>query len=91
MKPSDDWGKVRMLVVLFLVLQLVSTVLVWSLNPVGPRAESEFALLLAADLVAFSVVSHIAMAGNRGERIRGGFVLGGSAAALLLMFLVLIV
>jgi hypothetical protein len=91
LNPSGEWGRVRVLVVLFLVLQLVATVLVWSLNPVGPKSESEFALLLAADLVAFSVVSYIARKGNREEPINRAFVLAGSAVVLALMFLVPVV
>ena len=88
MNPSAEWRRVRILVVLFLALQLVATILAWSLNPVGPRSESEFALLLAADLVAFAVVSYVARKGNREEPIRRGYVLVGSVVVMLLMFLV---
>jgi len=88
---SDDWGRIRVLVLMFLALQVVATMLVWSLNPVGPRSESEFALLLAADLVAFAVVSYVARKGNREEPIRRGYVLAGSMVVLLLMFLVPVV
>ena len=91
MTSPAEWGRVKTLVVLFLVLQLVSLVLLWSLNPLSPRAESDFALLLAADLVAFATVSYIVRKGNRGENAKGGFVLGGSVVALLFMLLVLVV
>jgi len=90
MMSSGEWGKAKMLVVLFILLQLVSTVLLWSLNPVGSKEESDFALLLAADLVAFSAVSYMSRKGNRGEPVHGGFILAGSAVALFFMLLVLI-
>ncbi len=80
-----------MLVVLLLILQLVSVVLVWLLDPVSQRSQTAFSLLLAADLVAFSVVSYIRRVGNRGERVSGAFILAGSGMVLFFMFLVLLV
>ena len=87
---SDEWGGLRVLVALLLVLQLVSVLLVWSLNPVGQKSQTSFALLLAADLVAFSIVSHTARTWNRGSCVKGPFVLAGSGAVLLFMLLALI-
>lgn len=87
----EEWSKVRTLVVLLLVLQAVSVVLMWSLNPVGQRSETSFALLLAADLVAFSSVSYLGRRENLGGKIRGEFVLAGSAVVLLFVLLALAV
>jgi uncharacterized membrane protein YozB (DUF420 family) len=84
-------GQLRTLVVLLLTLQCVSVVLAWSLNPVSQRSQTAYALLLAADLVGFSLVSYISRVGNRGETVRGAFVLAGSAAVLFFMFLVSLV
>ena len=88
MSPSE-WGKLRTLVALLLILQLVSVLLAWSLDPVCQQSETSFALLLAADLVAFSVVSYLARTSNQGIGGRGPFVLAGSVAVLLFMLLAL--
>ena len=84
-----EWGKLRLLVALLLVLQLVSVLLVWSLNPIGQQSEASFALLLAADLVAFSIVSYLVRTRNNDGGAKGAFVLAGSAAVLLFMLLAL--
>lgn len=84
MSPKE-WSGIRLLVAFLLVFQLVSVVLMWSLNPIDQRSEAAFALLLASDLVAFSIIAYVARLRNLG--VRGAFVLMGSAAVLLLMFL----
>ena len=47
------------IVALLLVLEAVSLYALWTLNPVGPAAESVFAFYLAADLVSFAMVSYV--------------------------------
>ena len=86
----EEWSKVRTLVILLLVLQAVSVLLMWSLNPKGQRSETSFALLLAADLVSFSSISYLTRVENLGGRIRGALVLAGSAVVLLFMLFALI-
>lgn len=87
---SDEWRSVKMLVVFLLILQAVSVVLMWSLNPLGERSQASFALLLAADFVSFSMISYIARNRSSGGGIRGAFVLMGSAATFLFMFLAML-
>lgn len=87
---AKEWQSVRLLVALLLVLQLVSVVLMWSLNPIGQRSEASFALLLAADLVSFSMVSYMARGRDLEGGVRGSYVLMGAAATLLFMFLAIL-
>ena len=82
---AKEWQSVRLLVALLLVLQLVSVVLMWSLNPIGQRSEASFALLLAADLVSFSMVSYMARGRDLEGGVRGSYVLMGAAATQLFM------
>ena len=86
---AGEWSKLRLLVALLLVFQLVSVLLAWSLNPIGQQGEASFPLLLAADLVAFSVVSYLVRTVSREGGARGPFVLAGSATVLLFMLLAL--
>ena len=88
MSPSE-WGSLRVFVALLLLLQLVSVLLAWSLNPIGGQSENSFALLLAADLIAFSIVSYLARTNNQEGGARGPVVLAGSAAVLFFMLLAL--
>lgn len=87
---ANEWSGVRNLVAFLLVLQLVSVVLMWTLNPIGQRSEASFALLLAADLVAFSIISYVSRVRALGRGIREPFVLVGSAAVFLFTLLALI-
>lgn len=87
---AEDWNMLRMFVVLLLGLQVVAVVFAWLLNPLGAKSQAEYVLLLSADLVAFALVSYVARVGGRGTRLRGGYLLGGSVAVLVFMFLVLL-
>jgi len=87
---TSSWESTKMLVILLLALQAVAVVFAWLLNPLGPKSETDYALLLAVDLVAFALISYVGRLGGTGEDPRGGFVLAGSAVALILMFLVLL-
>lgn len=86
----DEWGSLRLFVVLLLGVQVVSVVFAWLLNPLGGKSQTEFVLLLATDLVAFALISYIGRIGGRGQSPRGGYILAGSAAVLFFMFLVLL-
>jgi membrane associated rhomboid family serine protease len=86
----NDWGSTKMLVLLLLAVQAVAVVFSWLLNPLGPKSETEYALLLAVDLVAFALISYVGRLGGAGTDPRGGYVLAGSAVVLFFMFLVLL-
>jgi hypothetical protein len=88
---EGEWRKVRTLVLLLLLLQLVVVVFAWLLNPTAQKSQTAYAFLLAADLVAFSMVSYMSRAFNRGDSVNGGYVLAGCAVALGFMVLVLLV
>ena len=91
MSSGDDWRATRMLVLLLLVVQVIAVVFAWLINPLGPKSEAEYALLLAVDLVAFALVSYIGRLGGMGEAPRGRYALAGAAVVLFFMFLVLLV
>jgi len=86
----SDWGSTKMLVLLLLAVQAVAVVFAWLLNPLGPKSETEYALLLAVDLVAFALISYVGRLGGAGRNLREGYVLAGSALVLFFMFLVLL-
>ena len=90
MSARSDWGSTKMLVLLLLAVQAVAVVFAWLLNPLGPKSETEYALLLAVDLVAFALISYVGRLGGAGKGPRGGYVLAGSAVVLIFMFLVLL-
>ena len=46
-------------VALLLLLEIVSVYFLWSLNPLGHGSETAFALFLALNLVAFSMISYV--------------------------------
>ena len=90
MSALNDWGSTKMFVILLLAVQAVTVVFAWLLNPLGPKSETEYALLLAVDLVAFALISYVGRLGGAGENPRGGYLLAGSAVVLFFMFLVLL-
>ena len=91
MSIRSDWGSTKMLVLLLLLVQGVSVIFAWLLDPLGPKSETEYALLLAVDLVAFALVSYVARLGGAGRNPRDGYVIAGSAVVLFFMFLILLV
>ena len=91
MNSDDEWGMLRLFVVLLLAVQVIAVVFAWLLNPLGAKSQSEYVLLLSADLVAFALISYIGRVGGRRGDLRGGYLLAGSAVVLFFMSLVLLV
>ena len=90
MSAKNDRESSKMFVLLLLAVQVVVVVFAWLLNPLGPKSETEYALLLAVDLVAFALISYVGRLGGAGRDPRGGYVLAGSVVVLVFMFLVLL-
>jgi len=90
LSAQDNWWSTRMFVILLLAVQVVAVAFAWLLNPLGPKSETEYALLLAVDLVAFALISYVGRLGGAGKNPRGGYVLAGSALVLFFMLLVLL-
>jgi len=86
----NEWGSTKMLVLLLLAVQAVTVVFAWLLSPLGPRSGTEYALLLAVDLVAFALISYVGRLGESGKDPKESYVLAGSAVVLFFMFLVLL-
>ena len=90
MNHGDTWGNTRSFVLLLLGVQVVVVVLAWALNPLGPKSETEYAMLVAADLVAFALISYIGRLNGMGAVHRDGYLVAGSVAVLLFKFLLLL-
>ena len=60
-----------------LLLQLVSTVTVWLLNPANAISEELFALFTAVNLVAFALFSYTYRTEGKGGVARTTYVLAG--------------
>ena len=73
-------------VALLILLELVSVVSLWALNPVSTAGEKTFALLLAVDLVAFAMISYVYRMSKTGESAARAPILTGCCFALLLLF-----
>jgi len=90
MSSDEGWSMLRLFVLLLLAVQVIAVVFAWLLNPLGPKSQTEYVLLLSADLVSFAIISYIARVGGSGSGPRGGYLVAGSAAVLVFMFLVLL-
>ena len=71
---------------LLLLFELVSVFFLWTFNAVGPDAESTFALLLAADLVSFAMISYVYRVLNREDRFGRLPLLAGCVFICVLLF-----
>jgi hypothetical protein len=76
---------VRRVVALFLLLQLVSTGYLWTVNAIGTVSEARFAVFLAVNLLSFSIVAYIYTHDKWGEAIARGWVLVGALGLVLLL------
>jgi len=74
-------------VTLLLLLEVLSVYFLWTFNQIGPGAESTFALLLAADLVSFAMISYVYRALKRENRIGRLPLLAGCAFIIVLLLL----
>lgn len=70
-----------------LLLEALSVYFLWTLNPVGPGAESAFALYLAADLVSFAMISYVYRALKKENRIGRAALLAGCCFIFILLLL----
>ena len=55
------------IVIAFLLLQGVSVLTVWSLDTTSMKSENIFAVFVAVNLVAFSMISYVFRADDRGD------------------------
>jgi hypothetical protein len=72
---------------LLLLLGLVSVAFLWTLNPVGSRNETTFAMYLSVDLVVFAMTSYIYREIKWKEGVGGVPLIGGCLMLLLLLFI----
>lgn len=79
-------GLYQRVVALLLLLEVVSVYLLWVLNPVDQASQATFALFLAVDFVAFSMISYVYRVDKRGEGVNRGLMLLGCCMLLILLF-----
>ena len=75
----------RIVVTLLLVLQIVSTGYLWTVNGIGTLSEARFAVFLAVNLLSFSIVTYIYTHDNWGEAVARGWILVGALGLALLL------
>ena len=73
-------------VALLILLEIVSVVSLWTLNPLSTADEKTFALLLGVDLVAFAMISYTYRAFKTGESAARAPIIAGCCFAVLLLF-----
>jgi tryptophan-rich sensory protein len=71
---------------LLLLLEAVSVFLLWSLDPVGRLGVTVFALFLALNLVAFSMISYVYRKPKMGEPVSRILLLSGCCALAVFLF-----
>lgn len=86
LETDYEWIGTRV-VALLLLLEALSVFLLWTFDPVGPAAESTFALFLAADLISFAMISYIYRVLKSENRIRRLPLLLGALLISALLFL----
>jgi hypothetical protein len=75
---------IRRVVALLLALQVVSTVYLWTGNAVGIVSDARFAVLLAVNLLSFSIVAYVYTRDRWGEVVTRRWIIAGSLAFILL-------
>jgi hypothetical protein len=73
------------LVSLLLVLQLVSSVYLWTITTVSAPSAGRFALFLAIDLLSFAIVAYVYTRDKWGEAISRVWILAGSIGLIILL------
>jgi hypothetical protein len=75
----------RRVVALLLVLQIVSTGYVWTVNAIGTLNQARFAVFLAVNLLSFSIVTYIYTHDKWEEAISRGWILAAALGLALLL------
>ena len=72
-------------VIVLLVLQLVASQTIWTLNATDQNSEELFALFVAVNLVSFSLISYVYRIERRKDSINRGLLLAGVSIILVLL------
>ena len=81
-----NWFPTKRIIVLFLLLQGVSIVLLWTLDALNEVSEGTFALFLAVDMISFAMISYVYRHDKEGEAPSRGWLIVGSVLVLVLLF-----
>ena len=81
--PEAAWQGV---VALILVLQLISVVFLWTLNPYDPQAEPAFALYLVVVLLSFTMISYAYRGLKQSNTVQKVPILAGCIVVISLLF-----
>jgi len=75
----------KLMLSLFLSLQIISTVFLWSLNPTDIVSETKFAIFLAVDLLSFAMVAYSYRKLSWGQMTNSNWILLGSLGLVMLL------
>ena len=76
----------KFLLSLFICLQAISTVVLWSLNSTEVASQAKFTIFLAIDLVCFAMVAYSYRKLSWGLLISSAWILVGSFGLVVLFF-----
>jgi hypothetical protein len=83
--------QVNRIIVLLLVLQLISTGFLWTIDALNEISESIFALFVAVDLLSFAMISYIYRVEKANASPSKVWILTGCVLLLVMIFSSLIV
>jgi len=71
---------------LLLLLQLISSIFLWTLNALGSVSGGKFATFLAVDMLALTMVAYTYTHEKWGEMVSRVWMLAGSVGLIVLLF-----
>ncbi|MCL5068279.1 MAG: hypothetical protein M1368_08000 [Thaumarchaeota archaeon] len=82
---DKSWMPSYGLITILVILQALSVLAVWTLNPMGKSSQQVFALFTALNLLSFAIISHSYRMRRGSGRLNGGLVLSGLGLILFLL------
>jgi RsiW-degrading membrane proteinase PrsW (M82 family) len=76
----------RRVIILLIVLQVVTTIFLWTLDALNQVSNGTFALFLAVDMISFAMISYIYRHQKEEQMPSRGWLVVGSALILALLF-----
>jgi len=69
------------------MVEVVSVVFLWSLNPVSLAQQAVFAILLAIDLISLAMISYVYRSCKQGNQINRVVVIGSCCLILIFVYI----
>jgi hypothetical protein len=71
---------------LLLLLQAISVLFLWTLDPTSPASETRFAIFLAVNLLSFAMIAYVFLSQKWGELLSKAWMLAASVGLAILLF-----